>query len=52
MARTVVNVSGDLVATTIIAKSENELDIEHYNADMEQSEVFAEQVRNNEQAPS
>ncbi len=35
MARTVVNVSGDLVATTIIAQSENELDVEHYNADTE-----------------
>lgn len=43
MARTVVNVSGDLVATTVIAKSENELDIEHYNADMQQSALIAEQ---------
>ncbi|MGL4612596.1 MAG: dicarboxylate/amino acid:cation symporter [Shewanella sp.] len=43
MARTVVNVSGDLVATTVIAKSEDELDEEHYNADMVQSAVFAEQ---------
>lgn len=43
MARTVVNVSGDLVATTVIAKSENELDEEHYNADMEQSVLIAEQ---------
>lgn len=41
MARTVVNVSGDLVATTIIAKSENELDVEHYNADNKQSELIA-----------
>nr|WP_320126643.1 dicarboxylate/amino acid:cation symporter [uncultured Shewanella sp.] len=43
MARTVVNVSGDLVATTVIAKSEDELDMEHYNADMVQSAVLAEQ---------
>ena len=43
MARTVVNVSGDLVATTVIAKSEDELDMAHYNADMEQSAVLAEQ---------
>lgn len=43
MARTVVNVSGDLVATTIIAKSEDELDEAHYNADMVQSAVLAEQ---------
>ena len=43
MARTVVNVSGDLVATTVIAKSEHELDMEHYNADMVQSAVLAEQ---------
>ncbi|MFQ6370754.1 dicarboxylate/amino acid:cation symporter [Shewanella sp. YIC-542] len=43
MARTVVNVSGDLVATTIIAKSENELDLEHYNADLQQSALIAEQ---------
>lgn len=48
MARTVVNVSGDLVATTVIAKSEDELDIVHYNADMEQSAEIAEQ--NAEQA--
>ncbi|MCZ4339038.1 dicarboxylate/amino acid:cation symporter [Shewanella colwelliana] len=44
MARTVVNVSGDLVATTVIAKSEDELDIEHYNADAQQSQLMAEQV--------
>ncbi|QYJ78242.1 dicarboxylate/amino acid:cation symporter [Shewanella acanthi] len=43
MARTVVNVSGDLVATTVIAKSEDELDEDHYNADMEQSMVIAQQ---------
>ncbi|WP_153916273.1 dicarboxylate/amino acid:cation symporter [Shewanella sp. TC10] len=42
MARTVVNVSGDLVATTIIASSEDELDVEHYNADMEQSAIIAQ----------
>ena len=44
MARTVVNVSGDLVATTIIAKSENELDVFHYNADMKQSQILAEKA--------
>ena len=44
MARTVVNVSGDLVATTIIAKSENELDVFHYNADMKQSQLLAEKA--------
>ncbi len=27
----------------MIAKSENELDIEHYNADMQQSALIAEQ---------
>lgn len=43
MVRTVVNVSGDLVATTVIAKSEDELDMAHYNADTEQSAVLAEQ---------
>ncbi|WP_394131210.1 dicarboxylate/amino acid:cation symporter [Shewanella maritima] len=32
MARTAVNVSGDLVATTVIAKSEGELDEVQYNA--------------------
>ncbi|WP_394205181.1 dicarboxylate/amino acid:cation symporter [Shewanella waksmanii] len=48
MARTVVNVSGDLVATTVIAKSEDELDIVHYNADMEQSAAMAEQAQANE----
>lgn len=47
MARTVVNVSGDLVATTVIAKSENELNIAHYNADMKQSERLAEQLEIN-----
>ncbi|MGL6013007.1 MAG: dicarboxylate/amino acid:cation symporter, partial [Shewanella oncorhynchi] len=40
---TVVNVSGDLVATTVIAKSEDELDMAHYNADIDQSAVIAEQ---------
>ncbi|MCG9695713.1 dicarboxylate/amino acid:cation symporter [Shewanella sp. Isolate11] len=44
MARTVVNVAGDLVATTIIAKSEDELDIEHYNADEQQSLLLAEKL--------
>ncbi|MCE9677739.1 dicarboxylate/amino acid:cation symporter [Shewanella sp. AS1] len=44
MARTVVNVSGDLVATTIIAKSEDELNVEHYNADEEQSQLLAEKL--------
>ncbi|MGL6123304.1 MAG: dicarboxylate/amino acid:cation symporter [Shewanella sp.] len=43
MARTVVNVSGDLVATTVIAQSEGELDITLYNADMEHSALLAEQ---------
>ncbi|MCL1074319.1 dicarboxylate/amino acid:cation symporter [Shewanella dokdonensis] len=43
MARTVVNVAGDLVATTVIAKSEDELDLEHYNADLQQSVRIAEQ---------
>ncbi|WP_076416201.1 dicarboxylate/amino acid:cation symporter [Shewanella sp. UCD-KL12] len=37
MARTVVNVSGDLVATTVIAKSEGELDESHFNANSEDS---------------
>ncbi|WP_338589774.1 dicarboxylate/amino acid:cation symporter [Shewanella khirikhana] len=41
MARTVVNVSGDLVATTVIARSEGEIDIAHYNADMETSAEIA-----------
>jgi hypothetical protein len=31
------------VATTVIAKSEDELDMAHYNADTEQSAVLAEQ---------
>ncbi|ASJ95742.1 dicarboxylate/amino acid:cation symporter [Shewanella marisflavi] len=44
MARTVVNVSGDLVATTVIAKSEDELNLEHYNADAERSQLMAEQL--------
>ncbi|MDO6617905.1 MULTISPECIES: dicarboxylate/amino acid:cation symporter [unclassified Shewanella] len=44
MARTVVNVSGDLVATTMIARSEDELDVEHYNADMEQSAMIVQQA--------
>ena len=50
MARTVVNVSGDLVATTVIAKSEDELDVEHYNADMVQSAMIAEQNAESENA--
>ncbi len=52
MARTVVNVSGDLVATTVIAKSEGELNVAHYNADMEQSALIAEQlsIQNSEAA--
>ncbi|MCL1059953.1 dicarboxylate/amino acid:cation symporter [Shewanella gelidimarina] len=45
MARTVVNVSGDLVATTVIAKSEGELNIEHYNAGAEESAEIAEQLK-------
>ncbi|MBV7316983.1 dicarboxylate/amino acid:cation symporter [Shewanella sp. NIFS-20-20] len=44
MARTVVNVSGDLVATTVIAKSENELDEAHYNADMIASARMADEA--------
>ncbi|ABV86102.1 dicarboxylate/amino acid:cation symporter [Shewanella pealeana] len=44
MARTVVNVSGDLVATTVIAKSEGEIDVEHYNANAEDSAEMAEKL--------
>ncbi|QDF68010.1 dicarboxylate/amino acid:cation symporter [Shewanella sp. SNU WT4] len=44
MARTVVNVSGDLVATTVIAKSENALDEEHYNADIQDSVRMANEA--------
>ena len=44
MARTVVNVSGDLVATTVIAKSEGEIDVEHYNANAEESAEMAEKL--------
>ncbi|NQZ52523.1 MAG: cation:dicarboxylase symporter family transporter, partial [Moritella sp.] len=32
MARTTVNISGDIAASVIIAKSENELDTTIYNA--------------------
>ena len=32
MARTTVNVAGDLMVTTLVGKSENELDLEIYNA--------------------
>jgi len=32
MARTTVNVTGDAMISTIVAKSENELDVESYNA--------------------
>lgn len=45
MARTVVNVSGDLVATTVIAKSEDELNVEHYNAGAEESAEIAEKLK-------
>ncbi|GIU14400.1 dicarboxylate:amino acid:cation symporter DAACS family protein [Shewanella sp. c952] len=45
MARTVVNVSGDLVATTVIAKSEGELNVEHYNAGTEESAEIAEKLK-------
>ncbi|MGS0730398.1 dicarboxylate/amino acid:cation symporter, partial [Shewanella sp. 0m-11] len=45
MARTVVNVSGDLVATTVIAKSEGEIDVEHYNANAEDSAEMAEKLK-------
>ncbi|MBR9729399.1 dicarboxylate/amino acid:cation symporter [Shewanella intestini] len=34
MARTTVNVCGDLAATTIIARSENELNVDQYHADV------------------
>ncbi len=32
MGRTCINVTGDLVGTTVVAKSENEFDVEKYNA--------------------
>ena len=32
MMRTVVNVTGDLAVATVVAKSEDELDVEVYNA--------------------
>ncbi len=32
MMRTVVNVTGDLAVATVVAKSENELDEDEYNA--------------------
>jgi Na+/H+-dicarboxylate symporter len=32
MARTTVNVAGDLMVTTLVGKSEKELDLEIYNA--------------------
>jgi Na+/H+-dicarboxylate symporter len=33
MARTTVNVTGDLMTTTLIARSENELDRDVFNSD-------------------
>ncbi len=33
MTRTVVNITGDCIVTTIVAKSENELDMDIYNSD-------------------
>jgi Na+/H+-dicarboxylate symporter len=33
MARTTVNVAGDLMTTTLVARSEKELDREIYNSD-------------------
>ena len=33
MARTMVNVSGDLMVTTVVGRSENEVDLDTYNAD-------------------
>ncbi|WOT05712.1 dicarboxylate/amino acid:cation symporter [Shewanella youngdeokensis] len=44
MARTAVNVSGDLVATTVIAKSEGELNVDHYNAGAKESAKMAEKL--------
>ncbi len=38
MARTSVNVCGDLMVTTLIGKSENELDEAVYNAEKPQTE--------------
>ncbi|NKF51349.1 dicarboxylate/amino acid:cation symporter [Shewanella sp. WXL01] len=38
MARTTVNVCGDLTATTIIARSENELNVQQYQADTSSKE--------------
>jgi len=52
MARTVVNVSGDLVATTVIANSEGELNIAHYNADIEQSALIAAELSIQDSDPS
>jgi Na+/H+-dicarboxylate symporter len=37
MARTAVNVCGDLVAATIVAKSENELNLDVYNSAVDPS---------------
>ena len=39
MARTSVNVSGDLAVSIVVAKSENELDIETYNKTPEPEEI-------------
>ena len=33
MTRTAINITGDAVCTTIIAKTENELDVEIFNAE-------------------
>ncbi len=33
MARTMVNVSGDLMVTTVVGRSENEIDLDTYNSD-------------------
>jgi Na+/H+-dicarboxylate symporter len=35
MARTTVNVTGDLMTTALVARSENELDRDVYNSDNE-----------------
>ncbi|MGY0217108.1 dicarboxylate/amino acid:cation symporter [Endozoicomonadaceae bacterium StTr2] len=43
MARTVVNVSGDLMVTTVVGRSENELDLQTYNSDTSTSDK-AQQV--------
>jgi len=45
MARTVVNVSGDLVATTVIAKSEGEIDVKHYNASALESAEIVDKMK-------